>query len=125
MIADIIENSPEKKMTVSEIYQKISIHFTSKTGKETWKNSVRHALSFKKVFKRLKSDDSMSTKHRGCYWSIDEGRREELNSPRRKRNHKPREILNKLAEDREIDRQSYFEIVDFYLNKFYLNNKNN
>ena len=117
LIADIIDSSPNKQLTVSEIYKKISVYFESNGRKDTtWKNSVRHALSFKSIFKRLRNEN----KKRGCMWTIDEERRGELQVPRTKRNHRSKDVLAKLSEIREQNRQGYLRAVDLFLKKFYL-----
>lgn len=123
LIADIIDSAPRKQISVGDIYKQIEKYYpTTKNETFTWKNSVRHALSFKKVFMRLKPGISEHHK-RGCLWTIDESLRDELTSPRRKRNHRPKELLTKLAEQRENNKKDYFSILDFYLNKYFIQKK--
>lgn len=121
LIADIIDSAPNKEMTVAEIYKKLENRFSNNRTDETWKNSVRHALSFKRVFMRIKSP--RDNKKRGCLWTINEEFRDELNCPRRKRNYKAKSVLDQLSKNREEIKKNYYEAANLFLEKFYLNNK--
>lgn len=59
-----IEDSPEKKLPVKDIYNWILTHFPYFQNAPTgWKNSVRHNLSLNKCFKKVEKDRcSVSTR---------------------------------------------------------------
>lgn len=123
LIADIIDSSPNKRLSVSDIYAHVANNMAKhKLTNDTWKNSVRHALSFKKVFVRLKPEENSSAR-RGCLWTIDESFRNELNSPRKKRNYRPKDVLTRLAQIRNKQREDLYSIIDVYLNKYLFNQK--
>lgn len=68
ILVQIIYTHPRKQMAVSEIYKKVMEKYSNFLTKN-WKNSVRHALSFKKIFvKSFKKNEQK----RGCLWSLDE-----------------------------------------------------
>ncbi|CDH56747.1 forkhead box protein j3-partial [Lichtheimia corymbifera JMRC:FSU:9682] len=70
LIKYAIENSPNKKLTLSEIYQWVIEHYpyysTAGTG---WKNSIRHNLSLNKSFVRLARP--INEPGKGSYWIVD------------------------------------------------------
>ena len=117
LIADIIDKSPDKKMSVAQIYNEISKYFPPKEGtkRDAWKNSVRHALSFKRIFVRIKD----GSQKRGCLWTINEDYRYELQAPRTKRNCRAPEILAALSKQRDGNKEKFFKSVDLFLNTFY------
>ncbi|KAI8073948.1 hypothetical protein BC940DRAFT_231598, partial [Gongronella butleri] len=70
LIKYAIENSQDKKLTLSEIYQWVIDHYpyysTAGTG---WKNSIRHNLSLNKNFVRVPRP--INEPGKGSYWTVD------------------------------------------------------
>lgn len=60
-----ISNSPNKEQYVFEIYEYLYANY-SEYLHANWKNSVRHALSYKKLFKHVKKNSRVGT------WIIDD-----------------------------------------------------
>jgi len=70
LIVMAIQNSSAKKMTLNEIYQYLSTHFSFFQGQyQGWKNSVRHNLSLNECF--IKLPKAMGKPGKGHYWTID------------------------------------------------------
>ena len=70
LIVMAIQNSTAKKMTLNEIYQYLSTHFSFFQGQyQGWKNSVRHNLSLNECF--IKLPKAMGKPGKGHYWTID------------------------------------------------------
>ena len=71
IIAESIICSPEKKLTLREIYFAINSKYPyfclEKSG---WQNSIRHNLSLNQAFYRLPKTNSTSMNSKGSYWSI-------------------------------------------------------
>ncbi|XP_056319541.1 forkhead box protein P3a isoform X1 [Danio aesculapii] len=66
MIRWAILKSPEKQLTLKEIYQWfISMFFYFRHNTATWKNAVRHNLSLHKCFVRVEG-------RKGSVWTVDE-----------------------------------------------------
>ncbi|KAF7667022.1 hypothetical protein LDENG_00081500 [Lucifuga dentata] len=66
-----IEDAPNKRLPVKDIYSWILEHFPYFANAPTgWKNSVRHNLSLNKCFKKVDKDRSQSI-GKGSLWSID------------------------------------------------------
>ncbi|XP_063079376.1 checkpoint suppressor 1 [Engraulis encrasicolus] len=66
-----IEDAPNKRLPVKDIYGWILDHFPYFASAPTgWKNSVRHNLSLNKCFKKVDKDRSQSI-GKGSLWSID------------------------------------------------------
>ncbi|ELT99268.1 hypothetical protein CAPTEDRAFT_50686, partial [Capitella teleta] len=70
LIRQAILAQPEKQAKLQQIYKWISDNypFYGVASESSWKNSVRHALSLGKAFK--KSEDKAEDK-RSSYWTLD------------------------------------------------------
>ncbi|TRY64749.1 hypothetical protein DNTS_017800 [Danionella cerebrum] len=74
MIAMVIQNSPEKKLTLSEILKEISTLFPFFKGNyKGWKDSVRHNLSSYDCFVKVLKDPG-KPQGKGNFWSVEVSR---------------------------------------------------
>uniref|UniRef100_A0A3Q2D9T7 Forkhead box protein G1 n=1 Tax=Cyprinodon variegatus TaxID=28743 RepID=A0A3Q2D9T7_CYPVA len=65
-----IEDSPQKRLPVKDIYEWIVSNFPYyRTATGGWRNSVRHNLSLSKSFRRIQRDKSQST-GKGSLWCV-------------------------------------------------------
>ncbi|KAJ2957243.1 hypothetical protein NQZ79_g7049 [Umbelopsis isabellina] len=70
LIRYAIENSPNKKLTLSEIYSWVTEHYPFyNTAGNGWKNSIRHNLSLNKSF--VKVPRPINEPGKGSYWTVD------------------------------------------------------
>lgn len=70
LIVMAIQNSPSKRLTLSEIYQFLQARFPFFRGSyQGWKNSVRHNLSLNECF--IKLPKGLGRPGKGHYWTID------------------------------------------------------
>ncbi|KAL1925101.1 uncharacterized protein VTP21DRAFT_4755 [Calcarisporiella thermophila] len=85
LIQQAIESSPQKRMTVAEIYDYFLRNYSYfRTTRATWKNSIRHNLTMKGLFVRDARPSCEPGK--GGYWTVNHSAssREKSNSPRDK-----------------------------------------
>ncbi|XP_066545010.1 forkhead box protein H1 [Amia ocellicauda] len=74
MIAMVIQNSPEKKLTLSQILKEISTLFPFFKGNyKGWRDSVRHNLSSYDCFVKVLKDPG-KPQGKGNFWAVDVGR---------------------------------------------------
>lgn len=70
LIQQALESSPNKQMTLSEIYNWIMDTYAFyKTAGAGWKNSIRHNLSLNKLF--IKVPRPTNEPGKGSYWTLD------------------------------------------------------
>lgn len=70
LIVMAIQNSPTKRLTLSEIYSFLQQRFPFFRGSyQGWKNSVRHNLSLNECF--IKLPKGLGRPGKGHYWTID------------------------------------------------------
>lgn len=70
LIVMAIQNSPNKRLTLSEIYHFLQQRFPFFRGPyQGWKNSVRHNLSLNECF--IKLPKGLGRPGKGHYWTID------------------------------------------------------
>lgn len=70
LIVMAIQNSPNKRVTLSEIYHFLQQRFTFFRGSyQGWKNSIRHNLSLNECF--IKLPKGLGRPGKGHYWTID------------------------------------------------------
>ncbi|GFX25476.1 forkhead box protein L2 [Trichonephila clavipes] len=69
MIRQAILESPNKRLTLQEIYSYVLETFPYYESKDGWKNSIRHNLSLNKCFIRVPREGGVEKK--GSYWTFD------------------------------------------------------
>lgn len=68
LIAEVIMESKDKKLTLKEIYDSIMRKYPYfQNQKSNWQNSIRHNLSLNKAFFKIPRDSSMG---KGSFWGV-------------------------------------------------------
>ncbi|XP_063698004.1 forkhead box protein F1 [Culicoides brevitarsis] len=96
MIVQAIKSTPDRRMTLSEIYKYLQSKYDFFNGDYSgWKNSIRHNLSLNECFKKLPKECGKPGK--GHYWTIDESAEfmfeEEGSSRRRPRGFRKKQMI--------------------------------
>lgn len=102
LIAMAIQNAPDKKLTLSQIYQYVAENFPFyKKSRAGWQNSIRHNLSLNDCFKKVPRDDDDPGK--GNYWTLDNNCEKMFDNGNFRRKRKRRDATGKLDYDRPAD----------------------
>ncbi|KAM4808951.1 forkhead box protein I1-like [Rhinophrynus dorsalis] len=102
LIAMAIQNTTEKKLTLSQIYQYVADNFPFyKKSKAGWQNSIRHNLSLNDCFKKVARDENDPGK--GNYWTLDANCEKMFDNGnfRRKRKARSESNASKIAKSGE------------------------
>ncbi|XP_073418202.1 forkhead box protein I1c-like [Dendrobates tinctorius] len=93
LIAMAIENSPQKKVTLSQIYHYVENYCTYHNKRKAgWQNSIRHNLSLNNCFKKVPRDERDPGK--GNYWTLDPNCEKMFDNGNFRRKRKKRSELN-------------------------------
>lgn len=93
LIGMSILSNPDKKLTLSQIYQWISETFKYYRREEVgWQNSIRHNLSLNKAF--IKGEKSKDGK--GHFWCIQPGCEEQFLRSKNSKKHSYQEIIDQI-----------------------------
>lgn len=100
LIAMAIQNSPEKKLTLAQIYQYVAENFPFyKKSRAGWQNSIRHNLSLNDCFKKVPRDEDDPGK--GNYWALDPNCEKMFDNGNFRRKRKRRETCGNQKEVQE------------------------
>lgn len=102
LIAMAIQNAPDKKLTLSQIYQYVAENFPFyKKSRAGWQNSIRHNLSLNDCFKKVPRDEDDPGK--GNYWTLDPNCEKMFDNGNFRRKRKRRDATGKIDYDRPPD----------------------
>ncbi|VDO14148.1 unnamed protein product [Rodentolepis nana] len=104
LIKKAIESSPQRKMTLNEIYEWICKNFPYyREGQNGWKNSIRHNLSLNRSFRKVARRSNEPG--RGSFWRIigDKGKCNSSNLKARSTNLRQIPVAAKLPTSEGID----------------------
>lgn len=102
LIAMAIQNAPDKKLTLSQIYQYVAENFPFyKKSRAGWQNSIRHNLSLNDCFKKVPRDEDDPGK--GNYWTLDPNCEKMFDNGNFRRKRKRRDVTGKIDYDRPPD----------------------
>ena len=91
---------PERKLTLSHIYQWISDTFKYyKKGDVGWQNSIRHNLSLNKAF--IKGEKSKDGK--GHFWCIKQGSEEQFLKSRSVKKGSYQEVIDQITQAAKLN----------------------
>ncbi|KAF9938644.1 Pre-rRNA-processing protein fhl1 [Mortierella alpina] len=97
LIAQAINSTPQRKLTLNGIYQHITQHYPYyQMAQNGWQNSIRHNLSLNKAFVKVPRSDNEPGK--GAFWTIDQSCEGQFANGVYKRNR--RAMSSKPAGDR-------------------------
>ncbi|KAJ3373448.1 transcription factor [Allomyces arbusculus] len=94
LIAEAINSSDIKAMSLSEIYQFISDQYAYfRHATHSWQNSVRHNLSLNRAFQKVaRPANAAVPKGKGCLWRIDPAHAHELTDEPKRPKRKAAEL---------------------------------
>jgi len=102
LIAMAIQNAPDKKLTLAQIYLYVAENFPFyKKSRAGWQNSIRHNLSLNDCFKKVPRDEDDPGK--GNYWTLDPNCEKMFDNGNFRRKRKRRDANGKLDYDRPPD----------------------
>ncbi|KAJ1723882.1 hypothetical protein LPJ53_001791 [Coemansia erecta] len=105
LIAQAINATPDKKVTLSGIYSFIMQHYSYyRYAQNGWQNSIRHNLSLNKAFVRVQRANNEPGK--GSYWAIEDSYKAQFLNGVYKRTRRTKKAMER---EREIEKQKAAE----------------
>ncbi|KAF9908324.1 Pre-rRNA-processing protein fhl1 [Lobosporangium transversale] len=110
LIAQAINSTPSRKLTLNGIYQHITNHYPYyQLAQNGWQNSIRHNLSLNKAFVKVPRSDSEPGK--GAFWTIDQSCESQFTNGVYKRSRRPMSTKSGGSRIRS-DSESPMEVTD-------------
>ncbi|KAJ2371945.1 hypothetical protein IW150_004358 [Coemansia sp. RSA 2607] len=101
LIAQAINATPDKKVTLSGIYSFIMQHYSYyRYAQNGWQNSIRHNLSLNKAFVRVQRANNEPGK--GSYWAIEDSYKAQFSNGVYKRTRRTKKAMEL---EREMEKQ--------------------